>query len=146
MFPPLQPHILVVNHTPEILALMQELLEGAGYRVSTLPRTGHNLETIVELAPDLLVLDYMWPTSDNEWTLLNMLTIDPRTSAIPVILCTAAIRHVEDMQGHLEQIGVRVVYKPFNIDDLLAVISSTLEGVAVPRQAMPDGLEGHRPV
>jgi len=138
---PTQPHILVVNHAPEILDLMRDLLEGAGYQVSTMSRTGRDLDTIVQLAPDLLVLDYMWPSSDNEWTLLNLLTIDPRTSAIPVILCTAATRHVEEMQSHLEEIGVRVVYKPFNIDDLLALIAAMLDGAAIPVQVMSDGLK-----
>lgn len=144
MSSPPQAHILVINHAPEIRALMRELLEGTGYQVSTLPSADHDLDTIVELAPDLIVIDYMWSSSDNEWTLLNLLTIDPRTHAIPVIVCTAAIRHVEEMRGHLERIGARVVHKPFNINDLLAVITTALDEALVANHAQPDGLEDQR--
>ena len=121
------PHILVVNHAPEILGLMRELLEEEAFSVTTMPREGQGIETIAETNPDLIVLDYMWPGSDNEWTLLNLLTIDRRTRHIPVILCTAAVRQVRDMQEHLDSIGVRVVFKPFDIDDLLDAIRQALD-------------------
>lgn len=45
-----------------------------------------NAESIAELAPDLIVIDYMWTTSGNEWTLLNLLTMDPRTQASRLFL------------------------------------------------------------
>ena len=138
-------HILVINHAPELLALLRELLEEEGYQVSTLPRAGQDLDTIVGLAPDLIVLDYMWHSSDNEWTLLNLLTIDPRTRDVPVIVCTAAIRHVEEMQDNLERIGVRAIHKPFNIEDLLAVITSALDEAPIAQQVQSDGLQDHQP-
>ena len=145
MSAPRQSHILVINHAPEILALMRELLEGAGHQVTTLPAAEEDVQRIVELAPDLIVIDYMWSSSGNEWTLLNLLTMDPRTHAIPVIVCTAAIRHVEEMRGHLEGIGVRVVHKPFNINDLLAVIATTLNEASLVHHAPPDILDGQAP-
>jgi two-component system phosphate regulon response regulator PhoB len=145
MFTSRQPHILVINHAAEILDLMRDLLEREGYQVSTMPVTEEDLNAIVELAPDLIVIDYMWPTSGNEWTLLNLLTMDPRTHAIPVIVCTAAIRHVEEMRGHLDLIGVRVVHKPFNIDDLLSVITTSLDDVSVGRPTQPDGFADQAP-
>jgi DNA-binding response OmpR family regulator len=137
MSSPHQSHILVVNHAAEILDLMRELLEREGYQVSTLPVTEQDLDRIVELDPDLIVIDYMWPSSGNEWTLLNLLTIDPRTVAIPVIVCTAAIRQVEEMRGHLERMGIRVVHKPFNISDLLAVITTSLDEASLTAHASP---------
>jgi CheY-like chemotaxis protein len=127
-------HILVINHVQEILDLMRDLLEGAGYEVSTLPSSEQDVSKVVDLAPDLIVIDYMWASSGNEWTFLNLLTMDPRTSAIPIVVCTAAIRHVEEMRGHLERIGVRVVHKPFNIDDLLAAITTSLNEAALAAQ------------
>jgi CheY-like chemotaxis protein len=84
----------------------------------------------------------MWPSSDNEWTLLNLLTIDPRTRDIPVIICTAAVRHVQDMQDHLARIGVQVIHKPFNIDDLLGMITTTLDARQLAARTPPDGMEG----
>jgi DNA-binding response OmpR family regulator len=132
-------HILAVNHDQGILDLMRELLEGEGYQVSTMPAVEQDVNTIADLAPDLIVIDYMWPSSGNEWALLNLLTISPRSTDIPVIVCTAAIRHVEELRGHLESIGVRIVHKPFNITDLLAVITTTLQEASRPTPARLDG-------
>jgi DNA-binding response OmpR family regulator len=139
-------HILAVNHASEILDLVRELLEGEGYQVSTMPAVEQDITTVADLAPDLIVIDYMWSSSGNEWTLLNLLTIDPRTHHIPVIVCTAAIRHVEELRGHLERIGVRIVHKPFNITDLLDAITTSLDRASRADRAQADGQEDHVPV
>jgi CheY-like chemotaxis protein len=121
-----QPHILCINHSPEILGLLRDLLESEGFRVSTMTSLEHDLDAIVEVAPDLITIDYMWSTSDNEWTFLTMMTMDPRTRAIPVILCTGAVSQVMAMEQHLESIGVRVVLKPFDIEVFLQVVQDML--------------------
>lgn len=117
-----QPHILCVNHTPEILELLRTLLEDEGYRVSTQLTPERDLNGLVELAPDLITIDYMWSTSDNEWAYLTMIRMDPRTRDIPIILCTGAVAQVLEMESHLASIGVRVVFKPFDIDTLLDAV------------------------
>ena len=40
-----------------------------------------------------------------------------------MIVCTAAIRLVRELEGHLKEKGVGVVLKPFDIDDLLREIN-----------------------
>lgn len=122
-----QPHILCVNHAPEILELLRDLLGAEGYRVSTLTAVERDLNAIVELQPDVITIDYMWTTSDNEWTFLTLITMDPRTSEIPVILCTAAVTQAMEIQQHLAQLGIRVVLKPFNIQDLLVAVRAALD-------------------
>lgn len=123
-----QPHILCINHAPEILDLLRTLLEGEGYRVSTHPTAERDIDGLVELAPDLITIDYMWASSDSEWAYLTMLRMDPRTRDIPLILCTGAVAQVQDMEAHLTSIGVRVVFKPFDIDTLLAAVRAELDG------------------
>ena len=44
--------------------------------------------------------------------------MDRETASIPIIVCTAAINLVRELEGHLREKGVGVVLKPFNIDDL----------------------------
>jgi DNA-binding response OmpR family regulator len=121
-----QPHILCVNHSPEILNLLRDLLEGEGFRVSTLTAVDRDLDAIVRLQPDVITIDYMWTTSDNEWTFLTLMTMDPRTSRIPVILCTGAVSQVMEMENHLAQLGIRVVLKPFEIEDLVHAVQAAL--------------------
>jgi CheY-like chemotaxis protein len=120
------PHILCVNHAPEILALFRDLLEDEGFRVSTLTTVERDLDEVVALAPDLITIDYMWTTSDNEWTFLTLLRMDPRTQHIPIILCTGAVVQAREMEQHLTTIGVRIVLKPFNIEAFVRAVYDEL--------------------
>ena len=94
---------------------------------------------IERLRPDLVILDYMWAEEDNGWSLLQMLQMNPKTEKLPIIVCTGAIRKVEALSGHLEQVGVRVIIKPFNINELLEVITELLaaEPEAKPATSKP---------
>lgn len=121
-----RPHVLCINHSREILNLLRDLLEGEGFRVSTLTAVDRNLDAIVALRPDVITIDYMWSTSDNEWTFLTLITIDPRTSGIPVVLCTGAVTQVQDLREHLSLLGIRVVLKPFNVEDMIQAVQAAL--------------------
>ena len=119
-------HILALNESRDVLQLFTDLLEEEGYRVTTQPYTSKDFGAIVTMAPDLIVLDYMWASDDAGWSLLQMLKMEPRTRKIPVVLCTGAVREVDALRPHLEEMGVRVVIKPFDIAELLEQIKSAL--------------------
>lgn len=104
-----------------MLGLFRDLLDGDGTgssRVSTRGYVDHDMETLKAQEPDPIVLDYMWAGEDSGWSLLQILRMNRPTAAIPVVLCTGAVREVEALQGHLDEMGVRVVLKPFNLDRL----------------------------
>ena len=116
-----RPHVLCINNDQAVLGLYRDLLDGEGdgpYRVSLRAYVDHDLGTLKALEPALIVLDYMWAEEDAGWTLLQMLRMDPGTAPVPIVLCTGAVREVEALQGHLADMGVSVVLKPFNIDRL----------------------------
>ena len=124
----LQPHILVVNDSQEIIDLLKELLEEEGYRVSA-SITILNLEKVKALAPDIIVQDVMFEgTHETGWKFLTMSRLDRQLKRIPLVLCTTALTTVKDpdMAAQLERLGVRVVLKPFEIDQLLAAIEEAL--------------------
>ena len=119
MTEPLPPHVVVINDERDNLFLFRELLEEEGYRVSTLtyPMTGAG--DLVILGPDLLILDMVFGGEDRGWQFLQQLRLDRRTAALPVLVCTAAVRLVRDVQAYLERMGIGVVLKPFDIDPVL---------------------------
>jgi CheY-like chemotaxis protein len=121
-----QPHILAINNDPAVLSLFRDLLQEAGYQVSTQNYIDRELDQIKALKPDLIVLDYMWATEDASWSLLQMLRMDPSTVAIPIVLCTGAVHEVKALEEHLVSMGVTVVLKPFNIDQLVDAIRERL--------------------
>jgi CheY-like chemotaxis protein len=111
--------VLVVNDTQEILELFEEILEGMGFEVVLMSYAPRELDRVREVAPDLIVLDFLM--GDREllgWQLLQKLKMDRRLDGIPVIVCTAAVKTVEEQQGYLTEQGVIVVLKPFNVDQL----------------------------
>jgi two-component system, OmpR family, response regulator VicR len=116
-----QPHILVINDTQEILDLMQELLEEEGYRVTT-SLALLDIAKVRAISPDIIVQDLLFEgTQELGWKFLTLVRLDPELARIPLILCTAAVRTVNEpeMAEQLDRQGIRVVLKPFTIEDLL---------------------------
>lgn len=121
-----RPHVLAINDDASVLALFRDLLDDEGYRVSTQTYLDKDLAGVVALAPDLIIMDYMWSSDDKGWSYLQMLRMDPETTRIPIVLCTGAVREVEAMDAHLAEMAVRVVLKPFNIDHLVDTVRAAL--------------------
>ena len=123
-----QKHILVINDTVAILELFTALLEDEGYRVTTDMFSVEMMELLGRVKadrPDLLVLDFVIQDEGKGWQFLQLIKMDPNTRDIPFIVCTAAAKLVEELQTHLDTMGVAVVLKPFDIDHLLAQINKT---------------------
>ncbi len=118
-------HVLVMDDTPVILELLQELLEDEGYRVTTCQDL-LDLPQIRAVQPDMIMQDLRFAgVQEASGQLLTAARLDPELAHIPIILCTAATRVVQDevMAEHLRRLRVRVVLKPFDIDELLAVLA-----------------------
>ena len=122
-----QRHILVVNDTVEFLELFREILEEEGYRVSLYSFAFRDLDEIKLDRPHLIILDFIIGGEDHGWQLLQKLKMDRETASIPVIICTAAVRLVRELEGHLKEKGVGVVLEPFDIDDLLREVNHCWE-------------------
>ena len=120
-------HTLVMNDVQEIIDLLRDLLESARYRVSTSLYV-LDLDRIKHLKPELIVLDVMFEGHDKGWQFLTLSRLDRDLCRVPVILCTAAVRTVREMEGHLAAQNVGVVLKPFDIDHLLSEIEARLAG------------------
>ena len=128
-----QRHVLVVNDTQEILDLFKEILEEEGYRVSLYSYAFRDLDDVKQDCPDLIILDFIIGGENHGWQLLQKLKLDRETAKIPIIVCTAALNVVRELEGHLREKGVGVVLKPFDIDDLLREVTlhwPALEGEA----------------
>jgi CheY-like chemotaxis protein len=121
-----QPHILVLNSSEAFLQLMQELLTEEGYRITTDTKVGETTDEVIAINPDLVIVDFVWVSDQSGWQFMQLLKLDPRTRHIPAILCTAGVQEAEKLRPHLEAKGICIVYKPFDLDDILAAIKSQL--------------------
>ena len=82
---------------------------------------------VKENRPDLIILDFVILDEGKGWQFLQLLKMDRETVEIPVIVCTAAAKMVEELQVHLADMRVSVILKPFDIDDLLGKIRAVWE-------------------
>jgi CheY-like chemotaxis protein len=118
---------MVINDDTPFLDLMHQLLqETEGYAVQTRKEWEGAYEFVKAQRPDLVILDIRIGGEERGWHILEMLTLDPDTLPIPVIVCPAAVDDLQADQPLLEKYGVRVLPKPFHLDDLLATIGACL--------------------
>ncbi len=123
-------HILVVNDTQDILEIFRLILEGEGYRVTLSSFPLQKAADIEQLAPNLIILDVVFGEEKIGWQMLQLLKMQPTTASIPIIICTAAEKAVREMEGYLVSKNVVVLYKPFELDDLLATVTQALQSAS----------------
>jgi CheY-like chemotaxis protein len=120
--------VLVVNDTQEILELFEAILDGMDLDTVLMSYAPRELDRIRQVDPDLIILDFLM--GDREplgWQLLQKLKMDRRTDAIPIVVCTGAVKTAQEQQGYLTEQGVTLVLKPFNVDQLEEAVRAALE-------------------
>jgi signal transduction histidine kinase/CheY-like chemotaxis protein len=82
-----KPLVLAIDDEPDVIYLLTEILEEAGFRLVGASSPGEGLLKARELQPFAILLDIVMPRKDG-WQVLHELKTDPQTSHIPVILLT----------------------------------------------------------
>jgi CheY-like chemotaxis protein len=126
-------HILVINDTQEILELFSVILhDEMGFEVTLDSYRPRILEDIKEIKPDLIISDHVFGEEKIGWQLLQSLKMDRVTADIPLIICSAAIKDLKEIEGHLTARDVGVLYKPFEVEELISLVNKKLQDAADP--------------
>jgi two-component system sensor histidine kinase ChiS len=126
------PRILVVDDDPTNLLLLEELLLSEGY-IPLLAESGSEaLKMVVELIPDLILLDIMMPGMDG-FEVCHRLREDAKLQTVPVIFLTALDDEESRLRG-LEMMGDDYLTKPINSKLLLTKIATILRLVQMRSQ------------
>ena len=121
-------HIMVVNDTEEILELFQQILhEEGGYVVTLTSFQPQMIEFVKELKPDLIISDHIFGAEQAGWQFVQSLKMDRETMRIPVIVCSGAIAELKGNEGYLVSKNIGVLYKPFDVDELLHLVERKLD-------------------
>lgn len=116
--------ILIVEDNEELRLYLQQLCE-KNYEVFTAVDGLDGWEKTLQLLPDLVVSDVMMPMSDG-LELCRKIKQHPKTTHIPVMLLTARVAAVHELEG-LETGADEYMSKPFNPLILSAKILSMLQ-------------------
>ena len=119
--------IMVINDTQEILELFREILHvEAGYEVHLYSYEPQMLNHVKKVRPDLIISDHVFGEEKIGWQFIQRLKMDRETAQIPVIVCSGAVKELKEMEGYLTQKNIGVLYKPFDVDELLNLVEIKL--------------------
>jgi DNA-binding response OmpR family regulator len=116
--------ILVVDDEPDVLSLLNLMLESQGYLVVSASDGQEALEKARSSGPDLILLDVMLPRLDG-YKVARMLKFDENFRHIPIIMLTAKVQE-KDRQTGLEMGVDDYITKPFDTAALLEKVKTIL--------------------
>ncbi len=132
--------ILLIEDDKVMRENTAEILELAGYRVTTSDNGKTGVQRAKESPPDLIVCDIMMPELDG-YGVLHILSKDPKTASLPFIFLTAKAEKSELRKG-MELGADDYLTKPFDETELLNAIESRLKKNAILKKEFSRNTEG----
>jgi DNA-binding NarL/FixJ family response regulator len=131
--------LLLVDDEPGLREAVQAYLEDSSFNVQAASNAREAWEMLQKKTPDLVISDVMMPQV-NGYQFLKQMRDDPRFKALPVVFLTARGMKSDRIQGY--QAGCDAyLSKPFDPDELVAIVENLLERRAVTSQASGSGTE-----
>lgn len=118
--------IMVIDDDLEVLVMVGQILDIAGYDVILFPTIFDNLADVAALAPDLILIDMMIEHEPKGANMLGSLLGNEGTAKIPIVACTGAARAAHITQEFLRELNIPLLRKPFAIDELLRTVEGMI--------------------
>ena len=125
--------LLVVDDEPTLLSAVAAALRSEGFEVATARNGKDAILQIARSIPDLVVSDIRMPVMDG-YALARHFRSAPHTSLIPIVFLTAKDDTRDRIEGFRSGVDAYIT-KPFEPDELVAVIRSILDRVERMRTA-----------
>lgn len=126
--------LLLVDDEPGLREAVKAYLEDSDFLVDVASNGSEGWDLLQLHPPDLVISDIMMPQVDG-YQFLKRLREDPRFQALPVVFLTAKGMTGDRIQGY--QAGCDAyLSKPFDPDELVAIVTNLLERRAVARQSI----------
>ncbi len=136
-----QDTLLIVDDTPENIAVLFNFLSGHGFKILVAENGEDALENAQDERPDLILLDVIMPGIDGFET-CRRLKSNPPTQEIPVIFITALSDTLDKVKAF--KLGaVDYITKPFQQEEVLARVNThlTIRKLQNELQAQKEALE-----
>jgi two-component system, OmpR family, response regulator VicR len=110
--------IVCIEDEPEMIELIQLILNRRGFDVLGAPGGKEGLKLVRETHPDLVLLDLMMPDMDG-WEVYQQMKAEESTRDIPVIIVTAKAQNIDKVLGlHIAKVDDYIA-KPFGPQELI---------------------------
>lgn len=117
--------VLVVEDDPMVSLMIAKILELNAYSVQLARDGEEGLKSLENFKPDIIMLDINMPKL-NGFEVCRRLKADPRLEKIPVLMISGNPDREERLKG-IEVGAEDFVVKPFNYDELLTRVLSTIK-------------------
>jgi DNA-binding NarL/FixJ family response regulator len=129
--------LLLVDDEPGLRQAVQAYLEDSGFEVNTASNAKEGWELLQQFSPELVITDIMMPQVDG-YQFLKQMRDDPRFETLPVVFLTARGMTSDRISGY--QAGCDAyLSKPFDPDELVAIVTNLLTRRAAANKAAVDG-------
>ena len=119
-----RPTILIVEDDEDCRMVLQDLLELNGFTVQTCPDAHHAVAAVRARPPALMLIDYLMPDANGAWVVRTLRDGGGAPAKVPVVLTTGS----NDGRQEAEQLGVRSLEKPFDVNRLLELVRTLVPG------------------
>ncbi len=120
--------VMIVDDSPTIRKILGLTLERAGYKVIAEPDGESAIERLLQVVPDLILLDIAMPKIDG-YEVCKRIKQDPRTKAVPVVMLSGKGALFDKVKGHMAG-ATEYLTKPFETPAVLAVVTTYCEKTA----------------
>lgn len=114
--------VMVVDDSPTIRKILGLTLERAGYKVVAEPDGESAVERLLQVVPDLILLDISMPKLDG-YEVCKRIKKDPRTAHVPVVMLSGKDAFFDKVKGRMAGAS-EYLTKPFETPAVLAVVSN----------------------
>ena len=136
----MEKRIVLIEDNMEMRENTAEILELAGYKVSTASDGKEGVKLVQAQEPDLVICDIMMPELDG-YGVLHMLGKNPQTAGIPFIFLTAKSEKADFRKGMA--LGADdYLSKPFDDIELLNVVETRLRKSEIRKEQFGKTAEG----
>lgn len=130
-----QPFVLVADDDQDTRELYRACFDTSGYRTAEAGTGAQAIASAVEIVPDVLLTDYLFPDLDGLAIALR-LKANPRTAGICIIMVTGYA--TPDLERRAQGIGIeRVLLKPCLPQAVMREVSRALGRPAYRKTAGP---------
>lgn len=124
-----RPLIAVINDDPAFLEFIASFVETeTTYETVVWDEGTGSLEKLRKHQPDLVILDVRLGDQPVGNEILVEMRRDPALRTMPVIVCTADSRFLQEEAGLLKLLNARTLEKPFDLDDLEEMVRDAIGG------------------